>query len=146
MILPLLEGPAYIALRSGVPMVPVAVNGTSWLAFRRRVRVRIGRPIAAAGDGSRFPPSEAVKAMTAEAQAALLELVSDFPRSASIGLDWGSPDRTIQRLARRGSSTGSAAGRGGGGYTQVVDPRPASERLHPRFRRFVGARDEGLRL
>jgi 1-acyl-sn-glycerol-3-phosphate acyltransferase len=87
-VLPLLEGPAYMALRSGVPLVPVAVNGTSWLAFRRRVRVRIGRPVAAAGDGSRSATSEAVEAMTAEVQAALLELVSDFPdppRSCWIG-------------------------------------------------------------
>jgi 1-acyl-sn-glycerol-3-phosphate acyltransferase len=114
-ILPLLEGPAYIALRSGVPMVPVAVNGTSWLAFRRRVRVRIGRPIAAAGDGSRFPPSEAVKAMTAEAQAALLELVSDFPdppRSGWIGgrltelfNDW--PEGARPPVPPRGGAAGA---------------------------------------
>src|SRR4029079_8385616 len=30
-LLPLSEGAAYFALRSGVPLVPVAVHGTSWL-------------------------------------------------------------------------------------------------------------------
>lgn len=80
-VLPLLEGPAYMSLRSGVPLVPVAINGTSWLAFRRRARVRIGRPIAPAGDGSTHPTTEAVETMTAQARAALLELVADFPDS-----------------------------------------------------------------
>src|SRR5690606_12574104 len=31
-LLPLNEGAAYFALRGGVPLVPVAINGTSWLA------------------------------------------------------------------------------------------------------------------
>ncbi len=44
-LLPLNEGAAFFALRSGVPLVPVAINGTSWLAFGRRIRVRIGEPI-----------------------------------------------------------------------------------------------------
>ena len=85
-VLPLLEGPAYLSLRSSVPLVPVAVNGTSWLAFRRRVRIRIGRPIVpatAVEDGSPAGPShvdpEAGRALTAAAQKALLELVDDFP-------------------------------------------------------------------
>jgi len=65
-ILPLLEGPAYMSLRSGVLLVPVAINGTSWLAFRRRVRVRIGPPIASAGGDPSRPTSEAVRTMTAE--------------------------------------------------------------------------------
>ncbi len=111
-ILPLLEGPAYMALRSGVPLVPVAVNGTSWLAFRRRVRLRIGRPIAAAEDDSRPPTSEPVQALTAQIQAALLELVSDFPdppRSRWIGgrltelfNDW--PEGTRPSVPPRGGT------------------------------------------
>ena len=87
-ILPLLEGPAHMALRSGVPLVPVAINGTSWLAFRRRVRVRIGRPIAPLEGGSKRPTTEAVETLTAQARAGLLELVADFPdppRSRWIG-------------------------------------------------------------
>ncbi len=87
-ILPLLEGPAYMALRSGVPLVPVAVNGTSWLGFRRRVRVRIGRPIMPVGETPRRPRAETVQALSAEARASLLLLVADFPdppRSRWIG-------------------------------------------------------------
>jgi 1-acyl-sn-glycerol-3-phosphate acyltransferase len=114
-ILPLLEGPAYMALRSGVALVPVAVNGTSWLAFRRRVRVRIGRPIAPAGDASARPTTEAVEAMTAEARGALLELVSDFvdpPRSRWIGgrltelfNDW--PEGARPPIPPRGGAAGT---------------------------------------
>jgi 1-acyl-sn-glycerol-3-phosphate acyltransferase len=91
-VLPLLEGPAYMSLRSGVPLVPIAVNGTSWLGFRRRVRVRIGRPILPSSEGSTGqrlldprparPTPLAVRTLTAEVQAALLELVSDFPDPA----------------------------------------------------------------
>lgn len=39
------EGPAYMALRGGVPLIPVAITGTSWARFRGRVQVRIGEPI-----------------------------------------------------------------------------------------------------
>ena len=48
-LLPISEGAAYFALRSGVPLVPIAINGTSWLRFGGRVRVRVGEPIPIAG-------------------------------------------------------------------------------------------------
>jgi 1-acyl-sn-glycerol-3-phosphate acyltransferase len=70
---PLSEGPAYFALRARVPLVPVAINGTSWFAFGRRVRVRIGEPIAAAGR----PSAESVGALTIRLQSALEALVAD---------------------------------------------------------------------
>lgn len=44
-LLPFEEGAAYLALRAGVPIVPVAITGTSWAHFRGRVLVRIGEPI-----------------------------------------------------------------------------------------------------
>ena len=44
-LLPLSEGAAYFAIRSGVPLVPIAINGTSWLRFGGRVRVQVGEPI-----------------------------------------------------------------------------------------------------
>jgi 1-acyl-sn-glycerol-3-phosphate acyltransferase len=52
-LMPLNDGPAYFALRSGVPLVPVAINGTSWLRFGRRVRVQVGAPIVAEGRADR---------------------------------------------------------------------------------------------
>ena len=52
-LLPLSEGAAYFALRSGVPLVPIAINGTSWLRFGGRVRVLVGEPLAATGRPTR---------------------------------------------------------------------------------------------
>jgi len=74
-LLPLEEGPAYFALRFGVPIVPIAINGTSWLRFGRRVRVRIGDPIPATGR----PTREAIAALTASTWTALHALVAGHP-------------------------------------------------------------------
>ena len=52
-LLPFEEGPAYMALRGGVPIVPVAITGTSWAHFRGRVRVRVGEPIEVHGRPTR---------------------------------------------------------------------------------------------
>lgn len=41
-LMPLQEGTAYLALRARVPIVPVAITGTSWVGFRRTVVVRSG--------------------------------------------------------------------------------------------------------
>lgn len=72
-LLELQEGAAYFALRAGVPIVPVAINGTSWLGVRRTLRVRIGAPIPAAGRAT----SGAVAALTDAAWTALSALVAD---------------------------------------------------------------------
>jgi len=74
-LLPLNDGAAFFALRSAVPLVPVAINGTSWLRFGGRVRVRVGEPIEAAGRANR----EAVTDLTARLTVALEELVADAP-------------------------------------------------------------------
>jgi 1-acyl-sn-glycerol-3-phosphate acyltransferase len=74
-LLRLEEGPAYFALRSNVPIVPIAISGTSWLRFGRRVRVVIGEPIEASGR----PRREAVDALTARAWEALHAMVADRP-------------------------------------------------------------------
>jgi 1-acyl-sn-glycerol-3-phosphate acyltransferase len=74
-LLPLADGSAYFALRAGVPIVPVAINGTSWLGFRRRVRIRVGDPIQPAGRPSRA----AVAAATDQTAEALRRLVADVP-------------------------------------------------------------------
>ena len=72
---PLAEGTAYFALRAGVPIVPIAINGTSWLGFRRTIRIRVGEAIR--GEGR--PNREAVEALTGRTEQALLAMVADFP-------------------------------------------------------------------
>jgi 1-acyl-sn-glycerol-3-phosphate acyltransferase len=74
-ILPVSEGAAYFALRAGVPVVPVAINGTTWFTFRSRVRVRIGDPLVGGGR----PTRDAVEALTEATHTALIDLVADFP-------------------------------------------------------------------
>jgi 1-acyl-sn-glycerol-3-phosphate acyltransferase len=78
-LLPLLDGPAYLALRAGVPIVPVAINGTSWLGFRRCVRVRYGAPIPLPEGAAGGITRDAVDAMTARTWASLHVLVAGFP-------------------------------------------------------------------
>ena len=79
LVLPLRDGPAYLALRAGVPVIPVALNGTSWLGFRRVVRIRAGHPLPAIPAIPRRPSSSEVRRLTAETQTALERLVADFP-------------------------------------------------------------------
>ncbi|MCI4355220.1 MAG: 1-acyl-sn-glycerol-3-phosphate acyltransferase, partial [Thermoplasmata archaeon] len=74
-VLPLSEGAAYFALRSGVPIVPLAINGTTWFTIGSRVRIRIGEPIVGQGRATR----ENVDATTARAWEALHALASGFP-------------------------------------------------------------------
>jgi len=80
-LLPLSEGAAYFALRAGVPIVPVAINGTSRLGFGHPVRVRFGEPLTATGR----PTREAVEALTDRLSAAILGLVADFPDPPASG-------------------------------------------------------------
>ena len=83
-LLPLADGTAYFALRAGVPVIPLAINGTSWLAFRRGVRVRVGQAIPTGGR----PTSESVEALTAQISAALLAMTADFPDPPEPGPRW----------------------------------------------------------
>ena len=95
---PLSEGTAYFALRSGVPVVPIAINGTSWLRFGRRVRVRVGEPLAVSGR----PDREGVNALTGESGSPSTTW-SPTPRTwpSPAGSDDGSPsDSTNGRKDR----------------------------------------------
>jgi 1-acyl-sn-glycerol-3-phosphate acyltransferase len=74
-LLPLNEGAAFFALRAGVPIVPVAIRGTSWLAFGRRLRVTVGEPVPVSGR----PTRETVEAATGATWDALHALVADAP-------------------------------------------------------------------
>jgi 1-acyl-sn-glycerol-3-phosphate acyltransferase len=106
-ISPLSEGPAYFALRAGVPMVPIAINGTSWLCLGRRVRVRIGEPLEATGRANR----QAVDELTERCRRALEAMVAGEPEHAPPGPfgrrvtelfnDWPEGDRLAAETAGR---------------------------------------------
>lgn len=80
-LLPLNDGPAYFALRSRVPLVPIAISGTSWLRFGARVRISIGEPIAGQGR----PDRAAVAAMTATLTARLAAMLRGTPEPVRTG-------------------------------------------------------------
>ena len=80
-LLPLSDGPAFFALRSSVPLVPIAINGTSWLPFGGRVRVRVGAVMEPSGR----PTHEVVEELTHRLWGALHELVADYPDSPPPG-------------------------------------------------------------
>ncbi len=127
-ILPLNDGPAYFALRSRIPVVPIAINGVSWLRFGGRIRVRVGAPIR--GEGR--PDRAAVAALTAELEGALAALVADAPDPERTGRvarwltdrfnDWpeGSREAALeaQLTGTTASSTGSAI------VAEGVGPQP----------------------
>jgi len=71
-IVALEEGPAYLALRAGVPIVPLAVIGTRWLRFGKRVTLRFGEPLSIEG---RRADRATMTALTAELTAALEKLL-----------------------------------------------------------------------
>jgi 1-acyl-sn-glycerol-3-phosphate acyltransferase len=71
-IVPLQDGPAFFALRGQVPIVPVAIIGTRWVHFGKRVTLRIGPPIDTHG---RRADRQTVTDVTAETQAAVERLL-----------------------------------------------------------------------
>jgi 1-acyl-sn-glycerol-3-phosphate acyltransferase len=118
-LLPLSEG-AYFALRTRVPLVPLAINGTSWLGFRRRVRVSVGEPLIPVGR----PTREAVDRMTDDLAHVLCDLVADYPDVPVPGpfgrllTDWFNewPE------GERPSSTPAGRAPGAGALESPVDP------------------------
>ena len=96
-LLPVSEGAAYFALRSGVPLVPIAINGTSWLRFGGRIRVRVGEPIPIAGRATR----ESVAEATARLTAALQSPGRRCPGGAGARPGRALGDGALQRLAGR---------------------------------------------
>lgn len=71
-IVPLEDGPAFLALRAQVPIVPVAVIGTRWLRFGQTVTLRIGDALPTAG---RRADRQTVTALTRELTEAMEELL-----------------------------------------------------------------------
>ena len=118
---PLNEGPAFFAMRSHVPLVPIAINGTSWVRFGGRVRVRVGEPIVATGR----PDRAGIAATTEALRTSLLALLADAPpvappgpisrRFSELFNDWpeGSREAAIEALdIQRAAGHGGAAGDG----------------------------------
>jgi len=125
-LLPLNDGPAYFALRSHIPLVPIAINGTSWLPFGGRVRVRIGEPLdTSAGRADRG----SIAATTAALTAALAALVADAPDIARPGRagtwlseafnDWPEGSRAAALAAQLAASAAADA------PAAVVEPTEA---------------------
>lgn len=105
-LLPFQEGAAYLALRARVPIVPVAITGTSWARFRGEIRIRLGEPIPT---GPR-PTRETVATYTARIWHALHEMVKDDRDRPPPGRlerwftdafnDWGPGGREAATLVR----------------------------------------------
>ncbi len=140
-LLPLSEGAAYFALRAGVPVVPVAIRGTSWFSFGQRITVSIGSPIPPTGR----PTRERIESLTEETWQRLHALVRGSPairepgpigrRLTDLFNDWpeGSRAATLAataawhaagadraaREAHRSRQGGGVPGAGGGSATSV---------------------------
>ncbi len=109
-LLPLQEGAAYLAMRAGVPIVPVAITGTSWVGFRRLIRVRVGEPIPT---GVR-PTHEAIREYTWRTWHALRAMVAEDH-------DLAVPGRFGRWLTDLFNDWGPG---GRAGMETVVGPRP----------------------
>jgi 1-acyl-sn-glycerol-3-phosphate acyltransferase len=81
---PLSDGAAYFALRARVPVVPIAINGTSWLRFGGRVTVRVGEPLQSAGRANRDAVDDLTR-RTLEALQALVSAALDVPAPGRFG-------------------------------------------------------------
>jgi 1-acyl-sn-glycerol-3-phosphate acyltransferase len=128
-LLPLQEGAAYLALRGRVPIVPVALSGTSALGFGRTVLIRIGEPIET---GER-PTHEALTAATWRTWHALRSMVADDrdrPPAGRFG-QW------LTDLFNDWGPGGRAAA------SEVRGPDPASVPYGPDGRPRGGSRPDG---
>lgn len=109
---PLSEGAAYFALREGVPLVPMALVGTSWVGFGRRIELRVGHPIAANGR----PTRDEVDALTGQCTAAIESLIRDVREVDPPGRfgrwltelfnEWPEGDRRAAEAAERARTAG----------------------------------------
>ena len=105
---PINDGAAYFALRNSIPIVPIAINGTSWLHFGGRITVRVGEPLPARDR----PTREAVAALTDRTWDALFAMVRDAPEVPIPGRfsrwvtdrfnDWPEGSREATRAASPG--------------------------------------------
>ena len=104
---PLSDGAAYFALRAQVPIVPVSINGTSWLRFGGRVTVAVGEPIAPTGRANRDAVDDLTR-RTWDALYALVRAAPDVPAPGRFGRwlteafnDWPEGSRSATEEAGR---------------------------------------------
>jgi 1-acyl-sn-glycerol-3-phosphate acyltransferase len=95
-LLPFEEGAAFMAVRAGVPIVPVAITGISAAFFRGRVLVRIGEPIETSGARPTRQNVARFSALTWHAIRRMVDGDADLPRPGRLGRylpdlfnDWG---------------------------------------------------------
>ena len=106
-LLPLSEGPAYFALRAGVPIVPMAIRGSSWLRFGGRVTVTVGEAITVEGRPTRV---EVVESLTERTWTALHDMVEEAPEVERTRAIRTLVHRGLQRLAGRLARSGARSG------------------------------------
>jgi len=93
------DGAAYLALRAGVPIVPVAITGISAARFRGRVLVRLGEPVVVAGRPTRANVAR-YSALTWHALKTMVDRDRDLPQPTGFERwltdlfnDWGEGGR-----------------------------------------------------
>jgi len=81
---PLFDGAAYVALKAGVPIVPVGIGGSERVMpkgakfiFPRKVHVSVGAPIATAASRAGRVPRSAIHAVSGELHATLQRLFDE---------------------------------------------------------------------
>lgn len=72
-LLPLKRGAAIYAIRSGVPILPVALIGTHDLYFRKKITIRFGEPLVVSQ--SNRPKSQQVENVLQQIQDAMLDIL-----------------------------------------------------------------------
>jgi 1-acyl-sn-glycerol-3-phosphate acyltransferase len=131
-VLPLNEGAAFFAVRAGVPILPVAINGTRWLAFGKVVRIRIGEPIPCTGLRA---DRETLREVTDRLQGALSQMVLGYPDRRVPGpvgrwLTEAFADRPWRReeaAARAAASAAAAAAEPAAAQPAAGDHSPPSD-------------------
>lgn len=88
-VMPLFDGAAYVAVKAGVPIIPVGIGGSegvmpkgSRMIYPRKCVVIVGRPIVAERDAEGRVPRSAVKDVTQELSNSLQSLFDEAQRLA----------------------------------------------------------------
>jgi 1-acyl-sn-glycerol-3-phosphate acyltransferase len=82
LVLPINPGVAFFAIHGAVPIVPVAISGSRWLRFGKRVEIRVGMPIATTDERA---DRATIARLTGEVHAALDGLVVPVSESRPPG-------------------------------------------------------------